>query len=220
MSAKDIIRLHMARNNEGLWHCPVTFKTFTNNSVIAAIKSTGNVFSMDAINELNIKTKNFVDLISGETFRKSDIMILQDPSNPEIMSKRDISNFEHLKQLRAEASVARASEGTVRHNPATAEVMQEITKRLDEPNSLAANTNPALLTSKSSYIEDVTDVQFLLDLHATVEDVFPGRVITDQRAGESLTSTYNDVSTSNAMRLATADDLREARWKKMRQVLT
>ncbi len=42
-----------------------------------AIRPTGNVYSYDAIKELNLKSKNFKDLINGEPFVKADIITLQ-----------------------------------------------------------------------------------------------------------------------------------------------
>lgn len=59
------------------YHCPITFKEFTEHSHIVAIRPTGNVYSYDAIKELNLKSKNFKDLINGEPFVKADIITLQ-----------------------------------------------------------------------------------------------------------------------------------------------
>lgn len=219
MSTKDIIRLHMAKNAEGKWHCPVTFKTFNNNSSIAAIKTTGNVFAYEAVKELNISPKNFTDLLTGEPFKRTDIIILQDPSIPEVSARRDISTFEHLKHLRATSSAAKASEGTVRHNPTTSTIMQEINKRQQlEAENPSTKSNAALLSSKVVSTEVTTDVDAILALNPTIDEVCPGRVVSDQRAGGSFTSTSQEVITSSTVRKATVADIREARWKKMREV--
>jgi peptidyl-prolyl cis-trans isomerase-like protein 2 len=50
---------------------------FTQFSHIVAIKTTGNVYSYDAIEELNIKPKNWRDLLTGEPFKKEDIIHIQ-----------------------------------------------------------------------------------------------------------------------------------------------
>ena len=113
MSTKDIIRLNMQKNSDNLWHCPVTCKVFNNNSRIVAIKTTGNVFSYEAVLELNIKSKSYTDLLSGEQFTKADIITLQDPSNSEHVALRDINNFLHLKKLREDAIINREAEGKV-----------------------------------------------------------------------------------------------------------
>ncbi|XP_013789836.1 peptidyl-prolyl cis-trans isomerase-like 2, partial [Limulus polyphemus] len=52
-------------------------------------------FVFQAVDELNIKTKNFKDLLTDETFQKKDIITLQDPSN---LEKFNLSNFYHLKK--------------------------------------------------------------------------------------------------------------------------
>lgn len=71
-------------------HCPVTYKVFTQYSKIAVIRTSGNVYLYDCIKDLNISQKNWTDLISGEPFTKDDIIILQDPSQPEL---RNVSKF-------------------------------------------------------------------------------------------------------------------------------
>jgi len=59
------------------------------------IKTTGNVYSYNAVEELNLKSKNFYDLIDGSKFTRADIITIQDPQNPEVMAKHDISTFKH-----------------------------------------------------------------------------------------------------------------------------
>ena len=54
----------------------------------------GNVYSNDAIQELNIKPKNFLDLLTDLPFTKSDIITLQDPKS---LDKFNISNFYYIK---------------------------------------------------------------------------------------------------------------------------
>ena len=94
LDANKLTKLHIHKNAKGEMHCPVLFKVFTNNVHIAAIKTTGNVFSYEAINELNIKTKNWKDLLSSEPFTRKDIIVLQDPKD---QSKFNLNTFHHLK---------------------------------------------------------------------------------------------------------------------------
>jgi peptidyl-prolyl cis-trans isomerase-like protein 2 len=77
LSAKDLIKLNFYKNSEGKFHCPITYKEFTDFTHIVAIRQTGNVYSYDAIKELNITPKYWKDLISGEPFTKKDIITLQ-----------------------------------------------------------------------------------------------------------------------------------------------
>jgi hypothetical protein len=50
---------HMLQCAEGEYACPVTGKVFTPHSHIVALKSSGNVYSYDAVDELCIKPKNW-----------------------------------------------------------------------------------------------------------------------------------------------------------------
>uniref|UniRef100_A0A4X2M4V2 RING-type E3 ubiquitin-protein ligase PPIL2 n=1 Tax=Vombatus ursinus TaxID=29139 RepID=A0A4X2M4V2_VOMUR len=94
LDAKSLIKLNFTKNNEGQYHCPVLFTVFTNNSHIVAIKGTGNVYAYEAIEQLNIKTKNFKDLLTDEPFSRQDILTLQDPTN---LDKFNVANFYHVK---------------------------------------------------------------------------------------------------------------------------
>lgn len=96
-----LIQLNFAKNAEGEFHCPVLFKSFTKTSHIVAIATTGNVFSMEAVEQLNLKTKNWKDLITDEPFERKDIITLQDPKN---LEKFNILTFYHIKNnLRVES---------------------------------------------------------------------------------------------------------------------
>uniref|UniRef100_A0A672QLE0 RING-type E3 ubiquitin-protein ligase PPIL2 n=1 Tax=Sinocyclocheilus grahami TaxID=75366 RepID=A0A672QLE0_SINGR len=78
----------------GKYHCPVLYTVFTNNSHIVANKVTGNVFSYEAVEQLNIKTKSYKDLLTDEPFTRQDLITLQDPTN---LDKFNVSNFFHVK---------------------------------------------------------------------------------------------------------------------------
>ena len=94
LSVDDLIRLNFARNEQGEYVDPVTFKVFTNNSHMVAIKPTGNVFSYDTVERLNIKAKLWRDLVSDEDFTKRDLITLQDPHN---LEGRNLSSFKYIK---------------------------------------------------------------------------------------------------------------------------
>ncbi|EGF80539.1 hypothetical protein BATDEDRAFT_30088 [Batrachochytrium dendrobatidis JAM81] len=94
LEAKDLFKLHFHKNNENEYQCPVTYKTFNNHTHIVAIKTSGNVYAYEAVDQLNIKTKNWSDLITGEKFTRKDIITLQDPHH---VSERNITDFHYLK---------------------------------------------------------------------------------------------------------------------------
>lgn len=93
MTAKDIVVLNMHRNAHGKWCCPVTTDEFNEGSHIVAIRTTGNVFSYEAVRKLNIERKDWKDLSSGETFQRSDIIHLHDPQN---LTAKQAKNFYHV----------------------------------------------------------------------------------------------------------------------------
>ncbi|KAF3930710.1 Phosphatase [Dactylella cylindrospora] len=86
--------MNMTKNEDGEYCDPVTFKVFTDNTHIVVIKTSGNVFAYDTVERLNIKAKNWRDLVTDEEFARKDIITIQDPQN---LSGRDMSNFKYLK---------------------------------------------------------------------------------------------------------------------------
>lgn len=203
----------MAKNNDGKWHCPVTFKEFSNHTKIVAIKNTGNVYAYEAVHELNVKMKNYTDLMTGEAFTKPDILVLYDPSSTESMALRDINSFQHMKQIREELQQQQSKESSVRHNPTTSFIMKEIEKKSSEKKRTLEDIIDTYRPKE--YTEDV---QHVLDLSPLSQDVLPGAAFTNQKASSSLTSSSVEAFTSNKSRLATADEIREAKWKIARKV--
>ncbi|KAK1962922.1 cyclophilin type peptidyl-prolyl cis-trans isomerase/CLD [Colletotrichum sublineola] len=108
LSAKDLIKLNFARNagtdsrsaglsdGQGDLIDPVTFKVFTDNTHIVAVRhgSYANVFAWETVERMNIKAKNWRDLVDDEEFTRADIITLQDPQNA---ASRDLSQFKFLK---------------------------------------------------------------------------------------------------------------------------
>ena len=97
LSTSQLITLNMSKSNnndddtlteedkEVIWECPILNKVFNDHCKIVAIKissNEANVYSYEAIQQLNIKLKNYQDLITGQRFNiKKDMIILQDPQN-------------------------------------------------------------------------------------------------------------------------------------------
>ena len=61
----DLIKLNFSKNEQGQYHCPITYKVFNEHSQIIAIRETGNVYSFEAYKELNKDPKHFFDLLTG-----------------------------------------------------------------------------------------------------------------------------------------------------------
>jgi peptidyl-prolyl cis-trans isomerase-like protein 2 len=220
MTTKDMIRLNMHKNAEGKWHCPVTCKVFNNNTHIVAIKSTGNVYSYDAVSELNLKPKYFFDLLTNEPFTRSDIITLQDPNDAELMARRDISSFVHLNQVREDLVAEKELEPKVRANPVSSSVMKEMTRLKEAEEDRGSKYSQMQSAHASSAASKIytDDVKEFLDLEPLTEDVNPGQVVTLGKAGSGLTSSIGGTATDSTSKLATPDEVRDARWRTMRKV--
>eukprot|EP00906_Rhabdomonas_costata_P008014 RCo011440 len=127
----DLFALKFHCNTSGDPHCPVTFKVFTEHSHIVAIRTTGNVFSFDAVNEMNVKFKNWKDLLDDTPFTKKDIVTIQDPHN---IHKQNYSEFHHVKsdQLFVPSSSVAEDEDSVESKINLGGVHASATKRILE----------------------------------------------------------------------------------------
>ncbi|KAL2049410.1 hypothetical protein ABVK25_010314 [Lepraria finkii] len=94
LGSEELIKLDFHKNDEGEMVDPVTFKVFTDNTHLVALKNTGNVFAYDTVERLNIKAKMWRDLVSDEEFGRKDIITLQDPQN---VQSRNLSSFKYLQ---------------------------------------------------------------------------------------------------------------------------
>lgn len=100
LDMKSLIKLNFHKNAQDEYHCPILFKTFSKYSHIVANKKTGNVYSWEAIEQLNIKAKFWKDLVNDEPFVRADLVTIQDPTKA---SKFNLSTFHHIKKnLRVE----------------------------------------------------------------------------------------------------------------------
>ncbi|KAH8401626.1 hypothetical protein KR009_006926, partial [Drosophila setifemur] len=95
MDSKALVKLNFHKNATDEYHCPALFKPFSKNSHIVAVAVTGNVYCWEAIDQLNIKTKNWKDLVDDTPFQRKDIITIQDPQH---LEKFDISTFHHIRK--------------------------------------------------------------------------------------------------------------------------
>jgi peptidyl-prolyl cis-trans isomerase-like protein 2 len=66
--------------------------------------------------------------------------------------------------------------------------------------------------------EDVADIAAFWVLKPTIADVNPGSTVTEHKVSCSLTSSYAEIATSSSLKLASPDEIREARWKAIRKL--
>jgi len=123
LAASDLTKLHFHKNTEGQYQCPVLYKSFTQHTHIVAIKTTGNVYCYDAVKQMNLKTNHLRDLLDETPFTRADVIHVQDPTNAE---RRELERFNHVN---AGLEVDLKDSGGVRHNEATARIMQQVSER-------------------------------------------------------------------------------------------
>ncbi|VDM91751.1 unnamed protein product [Litomosoides sigmodontis] len=133
MTAKELIHLKFDKDAEGNFRCPVTFRVFTSTSHIVAISQTGNVYSLEAIEELNLKPGHLRDLLTDEPFQRKDIITLQDPNH---LEKFNIEQFHHVKldlktktEIEAEKKAMQDPKFYIRRmNNETKEILEKLAK--------------------------------------------------------------------------------------------
>lgn len=76
LKMSELVGVNFAKNENGEYFDPISFKIFTDHSNIVAIKTSGNVYSFDTVNKLNKEAKYWKDLVSGEEFTVKDIITL------------------------------------------------------------------------------------------------------------------------------------------------
>lgn len=199
MEAKSLVKLNFAKNTNDCdgeevnrFQCPALFKPFTKNSHIVANASSGNVFCFEAIEQLNIKTKNWKDLITDQPFTRKDMITIQDPSN---LLKFDISQFFFIKnKLRVETEEEKAEkkDPTARIQKMSIET-KEILKELEE-------------TYKEKVKEEVEERK--------VADKFNAAHYSTGKVSASFTSTSIAPSVLNEQAIVEEDLVRYERVKK------
>ncbi|XP_064424079.1 RING-type E3 ubiquitin-protein ligase PPIL2 isoform X2 [Latimeria chalumnae] len=181
LDAKSLIKLNFHKNSEGKYHCPVLYSVFTNNSHIVTVKQTGNVFSYEAVEQLNIKTKNYSDLLTDEAFKRQDLITLQDPTN---LDKFNVSSFFHVKN---NMKVTDPDEEKAKLDPSyhlkttnseTRETLQELYKEFKGDEMLAA-------TMKSSEKKNVDKLNAAHYSTGKVAASFTSTAMTPQTTHEA-----------------------------------
>eukprot|EP00929_Paragymnodinium_shiwhaense_P013808 TRINITY_DN121661_c0_g1_i1.p1 TRINITY_DN121661_c0_g1~~TRINITY_DN121661_c0_g1_i1.p1 ORF type:complete len:560 (-),score=181.37 TRINITY_DN121661_c0_g1_i1:246-1925(-) len=152
LEVSDLIPLQFHKNPDGKLHCPVTFKEFTNNSHVAANAVSGHVYSFEAMNELNRKNKNFLDLITSQKFSwQKDLIILQDP---DAVDSRLIAKFYYMKEgqqdeviktitHKIDEKTLEEKKQTLRHNSSIDAILQERKQQEEEKAKAIADAEAA-----------------------------------------------------------------------------
>ena len=212
-SRRDLVSLNMSKNEDGAWHCPVLCKPFSNFTKICAVRhgATANVFSYEAVLELNIKGKNYEDLLDGQPFKKSDIIILQDVEDAQHMKLRDINNFKHTTSSKESAASKNSAAGDIKHSVTATRIMEAVAKKKAEDDIVkrkkeleTKKANEILAAERNINIEDRLVNVYTNELMANIN------MTTNATAG-SLTSTAETVSLNSSTRLASDEEIMQAK---------
>jgi peptidyl-prolyl cis-trans isomerase-like 2 len=204
LKQQDLIKLNIAKNENGEYVDPVTFKVFTDNTHIVAVRhgESAHVFAYDTIERLNIKPKMWRDLVSDEEFSRADLITLQDPQNIE---SRNLASFKYLKDgedsgvPKEEASINSASLGSaaelkiIKAKEAVAKARAE--RANAQLQKARTASQPGAGTKKASTVS-----------HTSRPTPFNATRHTDGQAAASLTSTGLTPHTSNAFATMTDEE--------------
>lgn len=142
MTTREIIKLHMDKDERtGKWQCPVMNKPFADHTKIVAIRQRkdscsdadgmeANVYSFEAVEELNLKARNYVDLISGLKFRKDkDIIWLNDPENEQLNRKREEASYLAQQQLKKLLQQEPQDYTNIRHSLTAQRILDQLSNK-------------------------------------------------------------------------------------------
>mmetsp|Transcript_23459 Transcript_23459/g.65714 ORF Transcript_23459/g.65714 Transcript_23459/m.65714 type:complete len:548 (+) Transcript_23459:210-1853(+) len=204
LEVSQLIPLHFHRNGESKLHCPITFKEFGNSSHVVVNIVSGHVYSFDAVDQLNKKTKNWKDLITSQPFKWADIVTIQDPDDPE---PREVAKFYFMQAGQQHEVVTE-----ITHRDASAksgEKDEKIRKnaaidRIFEKKRELAEEKAKEASEKELMIEDKPE-------KSNVDAEVPRLPKTNERytsgeVAESFTSTSTPLRTQNDLRPLTAEE--------------
>ena len=203
-------------------------KVFSESTKLVAIKTTGNVYSWDAVNTLNIAPKMWRELLTDEPFTKADIVVIADPSNEAWVAKHSVNAFAHVRDGKMGSSsgsadsVAAASStalpnggGNVRLNDSTRRILAEVDKSEGErqkrkrEEDAAPSSLPRFVTTTAASSGSSSNAS------APSSHTTAAGVKTSGRFGGSLTSTGLAPQTRNDALPETPADAAEKRWARV-----
>ncbi len=198
LEGSALIKLNFHKNSKGEYHCPITFKIFNENSSIVCINTTGNVFSGEAVQQLNIKAGFMKDLLTDEPFVKKDIITIQDPSN---LTKFNIQSFYYLKKNLKWTE----DDSEERKNPNyyLKSINSEAKSALEELNK--TYVPPSTSTSSSNYLPSA---------QAPKADSVNAASYSTGRVAASFTSTVMEICTNQEAAIIDEDQIRYDRLRK------
>ncbi|TNY24354.1 hypothetical protein DMC30DRAFT_346024 [Rhodotorula diobovata] len=193
LSPGDLVRLNFARNNDGQYHDPITFKVFNDHTAIAAIKPTGNVYARESIDRLNLKARNLHDLLTDEPFTRRDIITLQDPLN---LEGRDVSKFDYVRRALKVDEDEGALSGINVEASGIARVLKTLEKGKQDKEALEAKPpGPPTASTSSAPSSSSSSRTGLVPSASSSSTPYNQAPISNNRTAAAFTSTAATVST-------------------------
>lgn len=197
----DLITLNFSKNEDDEYVDPVTFKVFTDNTHIVALKRSGNVFAWDTVERLNIKAKNWRDLVSDDEFTRKDIITLQDPQN---IDSRNFGAYKHVQEGEtvmpgSESSVNKEALGNAAKILKAKEAVARARAERQAKAQGVQSSRTAATVSKSSTAASATAA-------APKKPAYNAAVYTSGKAAASFTSTGVTPHTSGERALLSDED--------------
>ncbi|KII66354.1 Peptidyl-prolyl cis-trans isomerase 4 [Thelohanellus kitauei] len=143
----DLVKLNMEKNKQGRYHCPITRKEFSDSVNVVAIKTSGNVYALDAIQELNYSLNNYKDLLSDTPFTKKDVITLQNTTDVERLNCAKYHHVIHNLKVDDEEDTDVNTLRTV--NPETIGALNELEKTYKAPKITFAKKEDKKLTARN-----------------------------------------------------------------------
>ena len=225
MTSRDLLILNMDKDEStGKWQCPVLNKPFTDRTKIVAIRqrppgNEANVYSYEAYHELNVKAKNYLDLVSGLKFNKEDVIVLQDPNDERHCKLRDIQNFSHIRSQRDSINNNNnitGDSGNVRHSVTASRIMDKLSKEKRKREKAAEEESKKLFKSNDhdTTASSVSKKQQLI----YTDELITSLNLTSGKASMSFTSTSMNVASENSARLATEDEIITSQCEQLKRL--
>lgn len=214
LEVKELIPLHFHKNAQGNLHCPVTFKVLGNNTPVCANVKSGHVYCLEAVLELNKKNKNWKDLMTGQPFAWTDIIMLQDPDKIE---GREVSKFyfivmgqqdEVVREItNPESKASLQTDDKIRPNAAVARIFEEkerlAEKKAQEEAAKEAADPEAAAAAKAAAAEAKAKAQ---ELEEARQKRKTNERYTSNEAAASFTSTAAPLKSKNELRKLTEEE--------------
>mmetsp|Transcript_13207 Transcript_13207/g.17625 ORF Transcript_13207/g.17625 Transcript_13207/m.17625 type:complete len:532 (+) Transcript_13207:63-1658(+) len=221
--ASDIIRLNMRKNVDDQWHCPVSCQVFGINSKIVAILPSRNVYAYQVVKQLCGSSSSVADFLEPSiSFNpRTDIVKLYDPEDIDLCTRRDLSNFYFLEEQRRLFASNNQERTQIKHSASSLRILEEARKVSEQKKQMHIEKTNAKTKKQdeSQHFQNSLHTATFFRIKAlkpTTMDVRESSQQTGGKTSGSLTSTSLAVSTSSQLRLATDNEIQEARWRFLR----